>query len=84
MGIRPEDVTPYVDPNRWASLARLKRAAWLSRWERGPAAQIAAIDDLRAFARSTGARAPVQDRQRDLNHHIRVASLMRRADGRRD
>jgi hypothetical protein len=84
MGIRPEDVAPYVDPNRWESLARLKRAAWLSRWERGPAAQMAAIDDLRAFARSAGARPSVEERRQDLHHHIRVALLMRRTDGRRD
>jgi hypothetical protein len=84
MGILLEDVAPYVDPNRWESLARLKRAAWLARWERGPAAQIVAIDTLRAFARSAGAGPSVEARQQDLLHHIRVASLMRRADGRRD
>jgi hypothetical protein len=84
MSIRREDAAPYVDPDRWASLARVKHEAWLARWRRGPARQLQAIDDLRSFAHSVGARASREARDRDLADHVRVVRLMRRAHARRN
>lgn len=83
MAIRTQDAAAYVDPKRWAPLARVKRESWLARRRRGPARQLEAIDELRAFARSAGGWPSAEAREEDLRHHIRVSALMRRADARR-
>jgi hypothetical protein len=72
----------YLDPERWAALAAAKEASWLRRHAEGPAAQVRAMDALRASVRAI--RGPVTDEERaeDLAHHVALSALMRRADHR--
>ncbi len=72
----------YLDPERWAALAAAKEESWLRRHAEGPAAQLRAMEALRASVRAI--RGPVTDEERaeDLAHHVALSALMRRADRR--
>ena len=83
MALRTADVLPYLDPARWDALARVKRDAWLARWRRGPAAQIRAMAELRVHTHAIRGACPQPERDADLDHHIRLSKLMRRADSAR-
>ena len=80
MGIDPDSVRRYADPERWRVLAAVKREAWLARWRRGPATQIRSMADLRAFAHTVRGPPSADERDEDLAHHVRMSELMRRVD----
>lgn len=80
MTIDADDAQRYVDPERWRALHQVKRLSWLARWRRGPAAQIRAMANLRAFAHAAAGPPTPLAREEDLAHHVCLSELMRSVD----
>jgi hypothetical protein len=76
---RRADLRSYVQRD-WALLAELKQAQWLAQRRLGPALAMRIADDLRRQVRAARPDWPSdEERAADLEAHIRVGEILRRA-----
>jgi hypothetical protein len=81
--MKREDLIAYARRD-WAALAEVKRDFQRTRRASdGPASHFAVVDALRAQVHAQRPDYPsAEDRQADLEAHVRLAALLRRASAR--
>jgi hypothetical protein len=72
----------YFERARWEAVAQVKEEAWLARHREGPAAQLRAMEAIRASVRAVRGLPGPEERAEDLAHHVSMSARMRRADRR--